>query len=457
MFTPISIHVDELFEDVQKSFLSAAATSGSSTISVASISGFAVNKILLIGDLGGEKSEIIKTHSSTAPSGSTVTLASNLVFSHAISTVVYILDYDQVEISHSATVDGAKSVLATISIQADQDMTTYTDSTQSAGYFFVRYKNSITGVFSDYSDAIPIAGFGENTVGKAISYALTRNNTGFTENITHDFLIEEANNCLSEIRGKLKRWATLQVFDYSLGATVRGKNIVALPANIYQPSNRSILGVRIGTGTYLTYKDKKEWVEYLEGIAQTTLNGGVSAGATSIVLTDASNFDDSGSVLIKGQTITYTGKTSNTLTGIPASGTGSVTATLTDLDEVWQGASEGSPLYYTVIDGNVHFYPLVDSTLVGKPALLDYWTEAPSVDSDGDTLDIYGFRAVKYYLTWVVKSQLKSDGARDENDSDYKKFLVITADAIRAEGNHGQKFKWQPKLNTGGMGGSSPN
>ena len=182
----------------------------------------------------------------------------------------------------------------------------------------------------------------------------------------------------------------------------------------------------------------------------------ICAFATSIVLTDASNFADSGSIYVGGQTITYTGKTSNTLTGIPASGDGSVTAILTTLDNVWQGASVGSPLYFTVIEGNICFYPLIASQYVGRAILLDYWIEAPSVDSDGDTLDIYGFRAVKYYLTWVVRSQLKKDGERDESDADYKKYLIITADAIRAEGNHGQKFKWQPKLNS--MNGTgSPN
>lgn len=49
--------------------------------------------------------------------------------------------------------------------------------------------------------------------------------------------------------------------------------------------------------------------------ADTTLNGAISAGATTITLTDASSFSTSGSGNIDGDSFTWTGKTSNDLTG----------------------------------------------------------------------------------------------------------------------------------------------
>jgi hypothetical protein len=48
----------------------------------------------------------------------------------------------------------------------------------------------------------------------------------------------------------------------------------------------------------------------------TTLDGAVAVGATSIVLRDATNWKTSGKVLLQGDIITYTGKTTNTLTGV---------------------------------------------------------------------------------------------------------------------------------------------
>jgi len=78
-------------------------------LTVKDIGGFAINQILLIGELGAENSELIKTHAATAPTGSTVTLAANLVYAHPIDTPITVLIYDQFEISHSVTETGTKT------------------------------------------------------------------------------------------------------------------------------------------------------------------------------------------------------------------------------------------------------------------------------------------------------------------------------------------------------------
>lgn len=56
--------------------------------------------------------------------------------------------------------------------------------------------------------------------------------------------------------------------------------------------------------------------DVLESMVTTTLNGAVAIGATSIVLTDATNFDTAGRIEVNGDVINYTGKSSNTLTGV---------------------------------------------------------------------------------------------------------------------------------------------
>ena len=60
--------------------------------------------------------------------------------------------------------------------------------------------------------------------------------------------------------------------------------------------------------------------------ATTTLNGDITDSATTITLTDASSFSTSGSVRIGNEIITYTGKSSNDLTGCTR-GTNGTTAT----------------------------------------------------------------------------------------------------------------------------------
>lgn len=62
-------------------------------------------------------------------------------------------------------------------------------------------------------------------------------------------------------------------------------------------------------------------------IADTTVNNtsGVTAGDTTLTLTDSSSFPTSGTAFLGTEIITWTGNSSNILTGIPASGTGAIT------------------------------------------------------------------------------------------------------------------------------------
>lgn len=51
-------------------------------------------------------------------------------------------------------------------------------------------------------------------------------------------------------------------------------------------------------------------------IAETTLNGGVSAGATTITLTSGTGFSSAGNGNIDGDSFAWTGKSTNDLTGV---------------------------------------------------------------------------------------------------------------------------------------------
>jgi len=64
---------------------------------------------------------------------------------------------------------------------------------------------------------------------------------------------------------------------------------------------------------------------YSATTTEDTLNGAITSGATSLILTSATNFPSSGTVLIGTELITYTGKSTNTLTGLTR-GTSSTTA-----------------------------------------------------------------------------------------------------------------------------------
>ena len=441
---PLGVTInDEMFKF--ETYLTAESASGASTLTVKSISNFAVKLILLIGELGDENSEIIKTHATTDPSETTIKLAADLVKTHDPYTKIRVMLYDQIEISSAPTIAGTKSVLDTIAIQPESFETRYDDSETSSGYFFTRFKETVDNTFSDYSDAIPYAGYNENTVAFAINYALKRNKLDtFTKYIDYNFCIDEVNDCLRFVTGKLKGWSKLLSLNYIIGQTSRGVNKIALPDDIWENrGNKAIQDVRVGTSLSLSYKIWSDFKKETEGVNVTQVTTAAAAGDLTLEIDNSYDFPDSGTVniFISGviYSITYTGvtrsATAGILTGVPATGvTGAITVTIPADTYVWDGESEGKPQYYTIdSDSNLRFTPLASSVYDNLNIYLDYYTGPTEVDSDTDTLDLFRYGAIKHWLVWAIRMQLKNDGKRDLTDGDYIQFSQIISDYIRNE------------------------
>ena len=193
----------------------------------------------------------------------------------------------------------------------------------------------------------------------------------------------------------------------------------------------------------------------MKGVYHTQVRTEGAIGATTLEIDNSYDFASSGSVnvYVNGtlQTITYTGvtrsATAGVLTGIPASGTGSITATIPVDTDVWYGETEGEPVYYSVnSDSKIVIWPLPDSSYRNLNGYMDYWTGATKVDSDNDALDMFRFDGIKHWLTWTVRMQKDNNGKRDFNDGDYLQFLTILNDFIRNE-KPGHRRKRGIKLN----------
>jgi len=78
--------------------------------------------------------------------------------------------------------------------------------------------------------------------------------------------------------------------------------------------------------TYGTGWGAGPWGGITTGVATTTLNGSITNSATSIVLTSASGFPTTGTVLIDNELITYSGVSTNTLTGCTRGTNGTLAA-----------------------------------------------------------------------------------------------------------------------------------
>lgn len=453
---PLSTDTNDLLLDIYDSNLKVSAVAGTGYIDIYSINNFAINNILLIGELGDEGSEIILTHTSTAPAGNRVTLASNLTKDHPKDTKVYVLIYDKIEWSNSSTETGSKTVLTNglIDIDPESVETLILDSEYSSGFYFSRYKNSISSAFSSYSDPIPFGGFASNTVSAVVNLAMKEMNKDFSEKLTYEILIQETNACLRYIRGKLKTWSNTQEFDYAVDQMNRGEYKFTLPSTLYDKnSNRSILSVKVGQDREnLIYRDKREFDRIMEDTLVSTVYTQPSIGETSLVLTSTDDLPSSGSINIYTDntlnTITYTAndKDTNTLSGIPASGDGSITATHIVGINTWSGEREGEPNYFTIYDGYLYIMNLINSTDAGQNIYMDFYTDIVEVDSDADELTLVRFDMIKHWLIWVIRAITENSNIRDLRDPDYIMFLTILNDSTRRESS-GQKRKMKPKLN----------
>jgi hypothetical protein len=84
------------------------------------------------------------------------------------------------------------------------------------------------------------------------------------------------------------------------------------------------------------------WGGFVAGSATTTLNGTITSSATSIVLTSAASFAASGTIVIDTESITYSGKSTNTLTGCVRGANGTTAAAHTSGATVTQVTTSGS-------------------------------------------------------------------------------------------------------------------
>ena len=441
--------------------IAAAATS----LTVVDNLGFANTNLLLIGELGAGQTEIKKVNAAVTTGTALTTTA--VTFAHSAGTPIRKILFDQWRIyGNSTNTSTGATLIATVDMQVDGKYTTYVNTSTEYSFYLVLPYDSINVVAGDtYSDGVSNStAYAPNTVGSMINKALDASKSERGDIITDRWMIGEINDCLRFITGKLKRWSFLQNYNYVLGQTSRGGYVFTLPTDIEDANSiKSILDVRVGGDQGLIYRDKKEFERETENLILTTVRTQATSGATSLNITNSYDYADSGSVkvYISGTqySITYTGvtrsATAGILTGVPASGTGSISVTIPVDTNVLQDEQEGKPKYFSVWDGSLYIYPFPDSSNDNQNVYLDYSTIRTLVDSSGDSMEGSRFDACKHWLTWKLRSQDNASGKLDMDDGDYKMFKEILGDLIRTEIS-GQRYKMKPRYNSISYGSKRP-
>lgn len=423
----------DLLLDVEKTYLTAELTAVGASLTVESITGLGVGDYLLLGEFGQEKAEIVRIHTSTAPSGSTVTLTGNTTFTHERGTPIYRVDRNQVEFSIATTVTGSKTTLATQSIQADSLYSVYVDTTNTTGFGFYRFVNSGDTSYTNYSESIPYAGYNSQTLKIIFDSALvslglvdSAGQPRFTQAASREAAFQAVVDCQEELAGLRKRWSYLTDFNLSVSELSTGQDVYALPSTIaFENGNPAILAARIGSREDLKYIDKTWLNKRRLNVAKTTLGAAISATtATTITLTDSSDFDDSGSIQVvedDGESIDIIAYTANNRSTNVLSGVTGIAATKANGAVVWQGATFGEPTHWTAFEDNIILDIPPDASWEQYNLFIDTYIRPTVVNDLADEAQ-FPVYVIKPYVTSRL-AEILDDGPSERSRVFYQRYV----------------------------------
>lgn len=414
----IYVQNTDLTRDKRSSYLTEDLVSGGSTFRVQSILGFeslttSSGQIVILGDIGNERSEILRTSNSIAPSSTykEITLRDNLNFDHPQDTKVTIVDYNRASFEWSATVGGSKSTLTAYpsNVQADQKETLYVDTVQSSGYYFTRFNEAIGNTYSDYSDPVPFGGYDDNSVAMIKKRALDELSEEVDGNmITNEFLNQSLWAARREFHNATGKRPFRQKFNVPIGTAQTGSYRIDLPTDVdapYGPQN--IYGVRIGANPNMNWMDKKEWDNYYISKPHTYLLSAYTVGARDLYVNSANDFASSGVIVVENTSITYSDKSNSggtlriSVQGASSASSGS---------EVWQNTTYGLPDMFTVWSdpqgsAYIYFNRPIDTAYIGMNIYADYYRSVVAYNSDADILDEPEYDMFVDYLKYKIKER----------------------------------------------------
>lgn len=446
----IKIQNSDLVIDTPVTFLTADTAAGVTSLAVKNITGFATGNTIILGELGDEISEIVSING--APSGTTITLLAATTFAHNNSTPIRLAQYDQVEFSSATATTGSKSVLTTMNVMADSITTNYIDNSGATGYYFARFKNSVSGLFSTYSDAIPVSGYASNTLWSCKDRALRELGEVRSDLISEQFLNDSVaeGRRLADQNPATFRWSFRQKFGQVIAQMLSGQWRIAAPTDIRDPNTyKNVLSLRIGNQNRpVMYQDRVRFNQNYLNVVHTTVATAYVSGALSLVLTSTHDLDTTGSITIANNAV------ANGLIAVAYSANDKSTNTLTIANagrniaagtDVWQRATFGLPTGYTIDSGYIYFDVPLNLNSDGMDVKGDYYAKLTEMTADSDTFDEPFYDLYVSWLKWKIK-YAKANGKIDrDGDTDYKDF-VTGLSALIGQETTGQRVNYVPDV-----------
>ncbi len=429
-----------------RTYLSAPVAAAALTMNVLDSFGWRDDDFYIAGSPGDEKTEENDINEANPVSNDGIlTITGNLTYGHEIDSPVTRIWERGIKIYGAATDGGAGTLIAsvdaftasgqqladTVMIQWNKPYTEWTmiSTDTTYAFYYVVFTDGTTD--SSSSDYVASGGVGAGAVQSMIDEALDMTGAEINDRITLPFLIRAANACQNRITQYVNKKTNVRK-DWSFEMI---ENIASLDAATlvnsftlssltnemkYAETKQAILSVRVGSELIENYSIE-DYDAAMQGIVQTLANGGAAIGATTLIVDDISEFSNTGTLQVGANTITYTTVTdsTNTFSGIPASGTGSITATIADNAVVWQGVGSGLPSRYAIFDGNLLFNRPFSSTYNGWAIKVRYLRKLTALTQSSDVTVV----PFSYIFPYFISTRIEIRRGNFDKAREFEKFF----------------------------------
>lgn len=433
--------------------LSTEIAAGATAMAVYDNNGFADDDWFILGMPGDRNTEECDVNGAVTR-GQSITVTNTLKFAHGLDTPITKIFERGIKIYGASTVGGAGTLIASVDakttpiadavmIQWDKPYTEYTllSTDTTYNYYFVKFTDGTTD--SSASTYVPSTGLTYNKIEPLIKQAIDFTNSKLDDKrLSRDMFINWTNDCQDAIkqfvfqdpgsgRWLQKDWSFEVIVDEAV-VLVEGEDKYAMSslahALKYPNSDKAIYSVQIGTEKPMRKMAIKDFDIFRRGVNKTYTNGAAGIGDTTLIVDSTANFPTSGGLTIGSQSLTYTGKSATTFTGIPASGSGSITAIIADNTAVWQNMQTGQPMAWVIFNGDMMFDRPPSSDFAGKTIRIRYLKDLSRITSVSDGTEVPFTNAFTYYLTGMAFYRL---GQPDEGAKWFDQFKkTVTANAI---------------------------
>lgn len=181
-------------DELEKTYLSTFVPKGAVSLPVKNNDRFISGRKIMIGAMGGEKTEMRTAGAIAADKLAIATDAT--VFDHNSDDPVYLLQWDKIRWYRRVGVGGTPTLQTTVDVDVDNaDEITQWDDTGalSTHYYQYAYYNSVTTEEGPLSDPVPLSGYDPKAIGAIVDGVVRRvRDTGYSV-LTMDEYLDVAN------------------------------------------------------------------------------------------------------------------------------------------------------------------------------------------------------------------------------------------------------------------------